>query len=887
MRRNCILLSVAVAVLAGAGVALWHSNLAARPTGGRSSDGAKPSLPLAQVVLFSSGVGYFQREGSVEGDQRIDLSFRAGDINDLLKSLVLQDADGGHVSAVGYDSQEPVEKTLKSFALDLTYNPTVGQLLNQARGEKLEVTLQQAAGGQPAVLTGVIMGMEAKPQTPLGLERVEADVLNLLCAEGLRSVPLTQVQRIRFLNASLDAELRQALAVLASSHDSQKKVVSLNFKGEGKRRVRVGYVVENPIWKTSYRLVLGKERKGGPLLQGWALVENTSDEDWKDVRMVLVSGRPISFQMDLYQPLFVPRPTVEPERFASLRPPTYEGAMAPSQPGLGGIAGLGGFGGIGGGFGVGGGFAGFGGNAGGGGPPGINGGFVQQGGNSDSLKRVVEAMNRPRSVFPEVDEPALTLPSFLDVLARRYGLSFKIDVRAFEAEQFKVLEQGIGERKIREMQNISLASYLSRILDERVPTTSGAVFIVRPETDLPGATYVVEMTTGLFAKRYKEASGPVGNRYQGLVRAGALGNRLTYEELRERELERKEARTKARAVGSSLATLDPGGGVSSVASASEIGDYFRYTIDDKVTLPRQKSAMLPVVNKPVGARRVSIYNEAVHPKFPLLGVRFKNTSGQSLMQGPLTVYEDGSYAGDARVPDLQPGEERLLSYAIDLGSEVKASDKTTPDQLVSVKVAKGIVEATHKLRETRTYTVANRSKTDRTMIVEHPIRADWKLVEPKKPGEQSRDVYRFEVTVPAGKTVQQIVVEEQMRRRQTTLSSTDDRLVKLFLASRVVSPKVKEALRRAVALRDKVAAARRDLGHVEGQLKAITEDQKRLRENIERLPKESDAYKRYLKKFDTQETQIEKLQAQIQQKQEERRKRQAEYEDYLAGLTVE
>src|SRR5439155_18163041 len=115
---------------------------------------------------------------------------------------------------------------------------------------------------------------------------------------------------------------------------SQKKVVSLNFKGDGKRNVKVGYVVENPMWKASYRLVLnGKGRKNGaPLLQGWALVENTSDEDWKDVRMALISGRPISFQMDLYQPLFVPRPTVEPERFASLRPPTYNAAMNPETP---------------------------------------------------------------------------------------------------------------------------------------------------------------------------------------------------------------------------------------------------------------------------------------------------------------------------------------------------------------------------------------------------------------------------------------------------------------------------------------------------------------------------------------------------------------------------
>src|SRR5262249_59928151 len=107
--------------------------------------------------------------------------------------------------------------------------------------------------------------------------------------------------------------------------------------------------------------------------------------------------------------------------------------------------------------------------------------------------------------------------------------------------------------------------------------------------------------------------------------------------------------------------LDPAGGVASVASAEDIGDFFQYSIDEKVGLPRQKSAMLPVVNKDIEARRFSIYNESVHGKFPLLGLRFKNTTGQNLMQGPVTVYEGGAYAGDARVVDMQPDDERLLS----------------------------------------------------------------------------------------------------------------------------------------------------------------------------------------------------------------------------------
>src|SRR5262245_37437690 len=150
----------------------------------------------------------------------------------------------------------------------------------------------------------------------------------------------------------------------------------------------------------------------------------------------------------------------------------------------------------------------------------------------------------------------------------------------------------------------------------------------------------------------------------------SLNTRLNYDQLQQRRKEQQVARANARRIGSSVAALDPGACVSSIASAEEIGDYFQYSIDDKVTLPRQKSAMLPVVNKDVEATRVSIYNEGVHAKFPLLGLRFKNTTDQNLMQGPVTIYEGGAYAGDARIMDLQPGDERLLSYGIDLGSEV-------------------------------------------------------------------------------------------------------------------------------------------------------------------------------------------------------------------------
>ncbi len=288
----------------------------------------KGQLPIAQVVLFSSGVGYFQREGVVEGNTRVDLSFPVQDINDLLKSMVVRDLDGGVISTVNYDSNAPVEKTLKSYALNLNNNPSFAAILNQARGEKVEVVLQQTNATQPGTLTGTVVGLENQKQAVGKDATVDIELLNLWCADGMRSVKLNEVQRVRFLNPVIETEFKKALETLALSHDTQKKAVSINCAGEGKRNIKVGYVVENPIWKTSYRLVLDKDRKEKPFLQGWAIVENPTDEDWKDVRMALVSGRPISFQMNLYDPLYVSRPVVEPELFASLRPVAYSGGIS-------------------------------------------------------------------------------------------------------------------------------------------------------------------------------------------------------------------------------------------------------------------------------------------------------------------------------------------------------------------------------------------------------------------------------------------------------------------------------------------------------------------------------------------------------------------------------
>ncbi len=694
-------------------------------------------LPIGQVVLFSSGVGYFQREGTVEGTQRIDLSFPTQDINDLIKSMTLRDVDGGQINAVTYDSNVPVDRTLQSFAINLASNPSFSAILNQARGEKVEVTLQQANATQPGTMTGSIVGVENK-KVAVGKDVVDVECLNLWCADGMRSVKLAEVQRVRFLNAIMESEFRKALETLAQGHDSQKKAVSMHFAGQGKRQVKVGYVIENPVWKTSYRLVLPtltakkdevkaeKEEKKAeekkPYLQGWAVVENQTDEDWNGVRMALISGRPISFQMNLYDALFIKRPVVEPELFASLRPVTYSGGLLMDRPKLAAVA------------------------------PG------------EALDELTASTARDKS--------------------KSDGKEMK------EALQKSVRQQVNGAD-----------SYAFR--------------------------------------------------------------------------------------KSLAADLDLGKSVSSAASASKLGDYFQYAIDHAVNLPRQKSALLPIVGKDVEGERVSIYNERTHPKFPLLGLVFKNTTGMHLTQGPITVYEGSTYAGDARILDLQKDERRLLSYAIDLGTEVQAVPHSDNGRITSIKVVKGIIYTTTKVKDSKTYTIANRNDTDRLVLVEHANRTDFKLTSKDKPWETASDVHRFKVTAPAGKTTDYTVSEEKDFGSSVTLTNSDDQNIRILVNEKVTSPAIKTALERAMTLRGKLSVTQREIQQQERQLLVITNDQDRLRKNLKEMPPEAVAYKRYLKKFDDQETEIERLQKLIKELQDSEHGQRKDYENFLANLSVE
>lgn len=660
-------------------------------------------LTLKRVVLFSSGVGFFEHAGQVTDDAQVDMKFKTEDINDLLKSMVVQDLGGGQVSTVSYGSKDPISKTLKSFAIDLTTDPTLGQLLAQIRGEKVRIEA-------PNEIAGIVLGVETRDQK-VGDDQVQkVEFLNLLTDTGLRSVSLQSVSSIKIVNEKLDSELRKALALLASSHDMDKKTVTLDFVGKGKRDVRVGYIQETPIWKTSYRLVLDDDK--APYLQGWAIVENTTEEDWNGVTLTLVSGRPISFVMDLYQPLYIPRPVEELELYASLRPPSYE-----------------------------------------------------------------------------------------QDLARKNAEFRKLAAGRMLADRAKEEAEGAG-----------------------------------------------------FARRARAPARPA---------MAMLG-----------KAKKADAKWSLRETGRSVAT------------AQEVGEAFQYAIATPVKLPRQQSAMLQIVNAEVKGEKVSIYNPRVHAKHPLCGLKLTNSTDLHLMQGPITVFDGGTYAGDAKIQDLPPGSERLISYAMDLNTEVAPQSKGRPEQLLSVRLVKGTMIVSRKYTRAQEYVVKNSGRKAKKVLIEQPYDAQWKLITPKQPEEKTRNQYRFAVNAEPGVPTTLLVEEERTESQSIALSNVNESSIRIYLSARVVSDEVKAALATVVKLKRELEQIQVEKRQLEARIKVIEREQDRIRKNMAQLDRTGDLYKRYVQKFTEQEDLNDKLRGQIEELVGQETTARKKLDDFLINLDV-
>jgi hypothetical protein len=295
-----------------------------------SSTAVIKDLPVRKVVLYKNGVGYFEHAGQVNGNQRVAIDFTSPQLNDVLQSLTVLDEGGGRIAGVNYNSTTPLAEQLKTLSLGMTEDPTSTELFGALRGQRVEVT-----GGPGGTITGRLMSIESRTENTDSTDStktIDKFYLTIVATTGaVRVIELTPTLSVRPLDAALQGQLDRYLELLASTHSTGLRHLTLDAIGQGQRQLRVSYISEVPVWKSTYRIVFPREANGKATLQGWAVVDNTVGADWDNVQLSLVAGAPQSFIQPLSQPLYTRRAEVPIATELETTPQTHEAADANGQ----------------------------------------------------------------------------------------------------------------------------------------------------------------------------------------------------------------------------------------------------------------------------------------------------------------------------------------------------------------------------------------------------------------------------------------------------------------------------------------------------------------------------------------------------------------------------
>ena len=662
------------------------------------------TLPVRRVVLYKTGVGYFEHLGNVRNQQDVAIRFTSAQLNDVLKSLTTIDLGQGQVTGISYNSIAPMEQRLGALRIPLGPGATTVDLLGALRGARLEVS------GSAGPVTGRLLSVERQNRAKDG-EAVIEDVISLMTDGGdVRSFTLSPSLHVRIVDSDLRQEVARYLDVVGSTREQDVRQMVISTSGSGERPLFVSYVSEVPIWKTTYRLVLregkGTDGPARPLLQGWAIIDNTIGEDWKGVELSLVAGAPQSFIQNVSQPYYGRRPTVPLPQSVLTMPQTHQATLTSSE----GVA---------------------------------TGEAIPFGGLSTS--------------------------------------------------------DSIVARELR-------------------------------DTGRGGGGIPAGRVGGVIGGLAAPAPPPP---------AAPMPMPRAYDQIQTQE---------------------------SAASAAPLGDLFEYRIKEPVTLGKNQSALVPIVNAEIAAEKVALWNRAPGSGRPLRAVWLTNGSGLTLDGGSISVIEGNAFAGEGLIAALKPGERRLLSYAADIGVLVDSKLDAVPARLVRVRARDGIVVQQTEERASWTYTARSEEAAPVTLIVEHRPRPGWKLAADQTPVESTPDAHRFRVAVAPRKEATLTVKEVRVGETRVSVADFMNSDMTQLLVAGASSDALQRALAPLLAKRSELAGIERQLGNLETQLKAIVDDQQRLRENMKALrgsSEEKQLLQRYTRQLDDQENKLEALRREI------------------------
>ncbi|RKX93682.1 MAG: hypothetical protein DRP59_02365 [Spirochaetes bacterium] len=285
-----------------------------------TTDAGNVQIPITRVTLYTAGLAQMVRETTVTGDGVIAFQAEPRDINDILKSLIVEDLDGGTVGAVNFDSSDPLSVLLSDFRVNPSGSPALSDFLKSVQGEAVTVSTEKG------VFNGRILSVES---SLTGEKNIT--ILNLVSSSGIQEVAIIGLKELRFEDPRLQKELVSALELIAGSRVKTVRTLKISCKGSGKRRIRLSYVKAVPLWKTSYRLVI--DESGTARLEGWAIVQNTGTQGWDNIQLGFVAGQPNAFTMDLSTPRYITRKNVDIVSSVPVGPTSYAKAAAPELSG--------------------------------------------------------------------------------------------------------------------------------------------------------------------------------------------------------------------------------------------------------------------------------------------------------------------------------------------------------------------------------------------------------------------------------------------------------------------------------------------------------------------------------------------------------------------------
>jgi hypothetical protein len=674
-------------------------------------------LPVRRVVLYKSGVGFFEHLGNVTGSRDIAIQFTSGQLDDALKSLTALDLDRGTVSAISYNSVAPLEQQLAALRLPLGNNPNALGLYEALRGTRVDIR------SRGMITTGRILSVERRDRRRDNGNTEPIDVITVVGDDGaVRSVTVDQDVTVRIDERDVRGDLGRYLSVIASGRGQDVRRMVISTSGAGTRRLLVSYISEVPIWKSTYRLVLPDSATEKPLLQGWAIVDNTVGEDWTNVELSLVAGAPQSFIQQISQPYYTRRSVVPLPDAVQRTPQTHESTLQIAPE-------------------------------------------------SKTQETITVTGNSPMA----------------DMSLRRDG----------------------GGR----------------------------------------------------------GGGVVGGVVGGLPQAPAAPPSLAAADaLRQQRM----AETVA------------------MATAQDLGDLFEYKLKQPVTIRKNQSALVPILNSPVDAERVSVWRGTPGNGRPLRAVWLTNATGLTLDGGSLSVIEANAFAGEGLVQPLKPGEKRLVSYGTDLAVMVDSRLDQSSGRFTRVTARDGVMIAQQEDRNQWVYRVRNEDSTARTIIVEHPVRQGWTLAASPAPTETTTTAARFRVAVAAKGEATLTVNERHVIDSRYSLDQVDERLITTITQRGILPEALRQALQPVLDKRAELAAADRELNDVNAQVTSIGQDQQRVRQNMQVLKGSSEEkalVKRYTTELNQQEDRLATLRKQLADTTARRDMRRTELSQLIQRLT--